>query len=282
MKERRFYVYEHWRPDIGVCFYVGKGHGRRANVLYKRNYHHTAIQRKLNGMGLCVEIKIIARGMSEVEALAFEVGRIAFWVSQGNDLANKTSGGESPVICAESIEKMRNAKLGRKLTAEHKGNIGSASKKAWESEEYRAKFSASHAITNALPETKERRSKASKATPRTTEWKARIAAAHIGKKLSPEHAEKARLASVGRKQSREEIEKRRKANTGKKRTPEFCERMREIAMRPDIVAARTVRMNMTLLRPDIAEANRIRTIERNKSRTGKKYPRKTSVIKEGI
>ena len=25
-----FYVYEHWRPDKNVCFYVGKGKGKRA------------------------------------------------------------------------------------------------------------------------------------------------------------------------------------------------------------------------------------------------------------
>jgi hypothetical protein len=30
MTAKKFYVYEHWRPDKDVCFYVGKGHGRRA------------------------------------------------------------------------------------------------------------------------------------------------------------------------------------------------------------------------------------------------------------
>jgi len=26
-----YYVYEHWRPDKDICFYVGKGKGSRAN-----------------------------------------------------------------------------------------------------------------------------------------------------------------------------------------------------------------------------------------------------------
>ena len=40
----RFYVYEHWRPDRDECFYVGKGKGGRANVMYGRNRHHEAVQ----------------------------------------------------------------------------------------------------------------------------------------------------------------------------------------------------------------------------------------------
>ena len=27
-----YYVYEHWRPDKDVCFYVGKGKGGRAKM----------------------------------------------------------------------------------------------------------------------------------------------------------------------------------------------------------------------------------------------------------
>ena len=42
-----FYVYEHVRPDTGVCFYVGKGKGKRAWNMKDRNAHHRAIQSKL-------------------------------------------------------------------------------------------------------------------------------------------------------------------------------------------------------------------------------------------
>lgn len=31
-----FYVYEHWRPDTGVCFYVGKGKEKRAWDMKRR------------------------------------------------------------------------------------------------------------------------------------------------------------------------------------------------------------------------------------------------------
>ena len=44
----KFYVYEHWRPDRGECFYVGKGHGRRAYDMRRgRNRWHKFMQEKL-------------------------------------------------------------------------------------------------------------------------------------------------------------------------------------------------------------------------------------------
>lgn len=49
----KFYVYEHWRPDKDICFYVGKGKGRRANVMYGRGSHHERIQAKLKRLGMC-------------------------------------------------------------------------------------------------------------------------------------------------------------------------------------------------------------------------------------
>ena len=53
----KFYVYEHWRPDINMPFYVGKGSGNRAFRLKKnRNRHFRNIVSKLEKQGLCVEI----------------------------------------------------------------------------------------------------------------------------------------------------------------------------------------------------------------------------------
>lgn len=89
-----FYVYEHWRPDRDECFYVGKGKKNRAYVTDKRNAHHKAIRQKLERLGMAFDIKIVASGLSEDEAFNIERERIAFWRSQGNDLANMTDGGE--------------------------------------------------------------------------------------------------------------------------------------------------------------------------------------------
>lgn len=89
-----FYVYEHWRPDRDEPFYVGKGRGGRANMMARRNLHHKAIQQKLHRLGMCVEVRIILAGLSEQEAFALEVERIAMWRAEGIDLANKSDGGE--------------------------------------------------------------------------------------------------------------------------------------------------------------------------------------------
>ena len=55
-----FYVYEHWRTDRDECFYVGKGHGRRAYDMKRRNKYHQAIVSKILRTGFAVEIKIVA------------------------------------------------------------------------------------------------------------------------------------------------------------------------------------------------------------------------------
>jgi len=101
-----FYVYEHWRPDTGKCFYVGKGRDRRAwDMKNMRNRHHMAVTSKLTSIGLCVDVRLIASNISEDAALSLEIDLIA---SHGMDnLTNMTSGGDglkSP--CEETRLKM--------------------------------------------------------------------------------------------------------------------------------------------------------------------------------
>jgi hypothetical protein len=91
-----FYVYEHWRPDKDQPFYVGKGRGGRANLMARRNQYHKAIQAKLHREGFAVEVKIIAVNLTEEEAFALEIERIAMWNEMGIELANMTIGGEGP------------------------------------------------------------------------------------------------------------------------------------------------------------------------------------------
>jgi hypothetical protein len=223
----KFYVYEHWRPDRDECFYVGKGFGRRANVMYARNRHHTAIQAKLSRLSMCVEVRLVAEALSEEEAFKLECERIAFWRSAGMDLANLTRGGEGTSDpSAETRELMRQAKLGRTLSEEHKRKIGESSRIAHMSEEYQKKRIASLKATLATPEVKAKRSASQKSRVRTKEHYEKVSAALTGRKLSPEHAAKVRTASKGRKQTPEEIERRRASNVGKKRDPEFCARMK--------------------------------------------------------
>lgn len=205
-----FYVYEHWRPDKDVCFYVGKGLGRRAHVMYGRNRYHNRIQDKLARLGMCVEVRLVAEGLTEIDAHATEIARIAFWRSNGTKLANLTDGGEGGSNPSnETRALMRAAKFGGKLTDEHKRKIAKKTKEALNQPEMKAKLSVAIKAALAKPEAKANRSAAMKARILTPEHKAKIAAGHLGKKLSPEHAEKSRKASLGRKHSPEEIERRR-------------------------------------------------------------------------
>jgi hypothetical protein len=125
-----FYVYEHWRPDRGECFYVGKGHGRRAYDMRRgRNRWHKFLQAKLSGLGTAIEVRIIADGLSEREAFDIEIERIAFWKNDGADLCNLTLGGDGPSGRRHSEEwKRANGERmkGRKASAETRAKQSAA------------------------------------------------------------------------------------------------------------------------------------------------------------
>lgn len=91
-----FYVYEHWRPDKNVCFYVGKGKNKRAwDMKNMRNRHHQAVVSKLTAMGLAVDVRVIIENISNETAIALEIDRIAFYGME--NLTNLTSGGDGMV-----------------------------------------------------------------------------------------------------------------------------------------------------------------------------------------
>ena len=135
----KFYIYEHWRPDRDECFYVGKGHGVRANWLRGRNQHHRAIQAKLSRLGMAVEVRMVRTGLSEDEAFTLEIERIAFWRNAGVDLANITNGGRGIAretreahiakvtdrrrapFTEETIAKMRTASAKREVLKKERG-----------------------------------------------------------------------------------------------------------------------------------------------------------------
>lgn len=124
-----FYVYEHWRPDKGECFYVGKGKDNRAYTMHPRNSHHMNIQAKLARLDLVVEIKIVAHGLTQDEALRMEIDRIDLWECDGADLANMTAGGRGGATFTgcrhrpDSIEKIRSYRRTFRHTEESKRKI---------------------------------------------------------------------------------------------------------------------------------------------------------------
>jgi hypothetical protein len=136
MSDKKFYVYEHWRPDRGECFYVGKGCGNRANVMTnRRSAHHLAIQRKLSRLSLCVEVRIVQSGLTNEEANGLEMIRIAFWRNDGADLVNHTDGGDGQHGRKQSEETRRKISIslkGRPKSPEHCAKVGLAHKgKQW-------------------------------------------------------------------------------------------------------------------------------------------------------
>lgn len=229
MSEPIFYVYEHWRPDRGECFYVGKGKAQRAHNMRQRNRYHKFVQKKLNRLGLCVEVKIVADGLEESEAFGLERERIAFWRADGADLVNLTDGGDGgSKPCEETRELMRQAKLGRKLSDEHKTKLSEASRRVAQDPAYKARLSQAIRVSHARPEVREKLSKFQKTRVRSKEHYENVSKALMGRKLSPEHAEKARNASKGFKQSPETIEKRTAKLRGRKRSEEFREQMKDM------------------------------------------------------
>lgn len=176
--ENIFYVYEHWRPDRGECFYVGKGRGRRANELRNnRNRLHKFIQEKLSRLGTAVEVRIVADGLSESEAFALERERIALWRADGADLANWTDGGEGP--------------SGYKQTIDHRQKKN-ASVRAYystlEGQATRAKIAAASIAANTgrspNAETRHKMSVTRKAMARTP---SQLALGRVGANKTPEH-----------------------------------------------------------------------------------------------
>ena len=195
-EERKFYVYEHWRPDTGACFYVGKGYGRRAHKLHRRG-HHRNICDKLRSGGLNVDVRIISSRLTETEAFALEIARIAFWRGQGCSLVNRTDGGEGA--------------SGRRLSEASRRKVGDAHAGKIVSSETRSKLSAAHAgvpyapgrasWSKGKPASSERKSKTSTALmgrPKTTEHRANISAALAGRVITPDHRAKIGAANAGR------------------------------------------------------------------------------------
>lgn len=120
----KFYVYEHWRLDRDECFYVGKGMKNRAYKMRDRNARHRAIMAKLSREGSGMEVRMVATGLTEDEAFALEVERIAFWRAAGVGLANRTNGGEGTSGCpAHNRKKVLCVSTGEVFNSAHAASM---------------------------------------------------------------------------------------------------------------------------------------------------------------
>jgi hypothetical protein len=91
-----YYVYEWFRMDLNLPYYIGKGKGRRAFELTRTTPHTNTVTEFLVRNGIKREVRVIAYFKSEEAAFAYEKERIAFWwyLKEHNVLTNQTLGGE--------------------------------------------------------------------------------------------------------------------------------------------------------------------------------------------
>ena len=134
------YVYCHFRNDNNTVFYVGKGQKRRAYSTQRRNPYWQNIVNKSQGF----KAEIVAHNLTEKEALNYERVLISALREQYPDtLCNLTDGGDGVYNPSEETRaKQRAAKLGRKLSDNHKQKIGASSKNRIVTETTRNKIAA--------------------------------------------------------------------------------------------------------------------------------------------
>lgn len=209
MESRKFCVYEHWRADKGECFYVGKGTLKRASSAIRReNPHYMRIVQKLQSLGLSVEVRIYQQGLSESDAFALEIDRIAFWRTSGVNLANLTDGGEGASGFKSSNEKK--LKISKALLGVEKPSLRGVPL----SDEHKAKISASNKGRVVSEETRKKISDAQKGKPRPE---------LIGRKMNPESIKKLQ----NREFTQEHRQKISSANKGKIRSEDAKRKISE-------------------------------------------------------
>lgn len=247
-----YYIYEHWRLDKNVCFYVGKGQKRRAWNFFtpgSRNRWHIFLLRKLHPNGL-VEVRFVEKDLDENRAFELERERIAYWRALGIRLVNLTDGGEGASgvkMSEETRRKLSVSNKGRKISPEHRAILSAALKGnkhavgAVRSPEYLAALGARSLGRKASRETRLKQRLRKLGRKLSDEHKSKIRASvvdtykdeNVRKKCanSPEVIERIRLLNTGRKQTPEHIAKKVNAVLGQKRSEATRQLMRESAIR---------------------------------------------------
>jgi hypothetical protein len=237
-----FYVYEHYRPDTGMCFYVGKGKDRRAwNFKRSRNPHYTHIIEKLKSNGLKPDVRLVDQFMGENDALNLEISRIAHWRGNGVGIVNYTDGGEgvSGFRHTEKTKQVLREKRANQtiiISEETKRKIGDANRGVKRGEKSDAhKASQKAGIAAMTPEAKAGRSKRAGASLKVAYAEGRMTGSkgnpawNKGVAWTPEMRKKLSDAHLGYKASDETKLKMSKARTGKKRGAMSAEQKAKIS-----------------------------------------------------
>jgi hypothetical protein len=210
--EKTCYVYEHWRPDKNACFYVGKGtYHKRAYDMRNRSRWHKAVTSKLTALGLCVDVRLIAEGLSETDAFKTERETIARWREVGAALVNITPGGEGKsggIMSEATRQKMRESAHRRNQDPEYRAKLSAATTRTWQREGFKeamaVRMSTAQRGKTRKPCSEETKRKIAKANtgkpghPMSAKHRAAIIAARKGKPLSEETKRRISAGNTGK------------------------------------------------------------------------------------
>lgn len=234
--ENIFYVYEHWRPDIDFCFYVGKGKGKRSASFKRNNIHYNRVVKKLAKLGMCVEVRMVASGLFEKEAFDLEIERIAFWRLAGTKLTNSTNGGEGATGLVWSKKSRRLArKISKKRMASKKIRKAISKKLKGRSHEGEAleNFLAAMAKRKGVKlkpfsaKTKKNMSRSAKLREKpSVETRKKMSVSHTGSKRTSET--KAKMSASAKLAQKLRFEKEKSTPRGRKA---LKERMRKVSVK---------------------------------------------------
>jgi hypothetical protein len=205
---REYFVYQLRLVTDTLPFYVGKGYGNRPAAHFqeqslKKNTHKTAVIKKALASSIEIIVEFVFKGLSNDEALAYEIWTIAAYGRRkydGGCLTNQTSGGEGVTgykHSEESLKKISVASIGRTPTAETRAKISKAQKGRPVSAETRANISrARRMYPNVVSaETRRKLSEANRGKTTSEETRARMSTAMTGLKRSAEGKENMRVAN---------------------------------------------------------------------------------------
>lgn len=184
----QFYTYALCYPN-NVPFYIGKGKENRANRHLKninkrdKDTIKRRIINKIQSSGEEVLVRMLSSGVSEEEALEYEIELIKFYGRRDNGtgvLANLTDGGEGTSGQKHSKEtkrKMSEARKGENLSLETRKRMSEAGKVKVFSEEHRRNMSESSKGKKHSEETKRKLSNINKGRKHSEETKRKISEA---------------------------------------------------------------------------------------------------------
>jgi hypothetical protein len=249
-----YYVYVLFRPWNGTPFYVGKGKDRRwleHERLVERhcNKHAASIIKIARSTGLEIPRVKVRDGLTEAQAFETEIALIAA-IGRGKNgpLANLTDGGEG---CSGNI---RSLLTRAKMSAAMKGRKGQKGVKR--SPETCAKLKAIHSN-------------------RSNEIRAKMAAAHRGRRLSAEHRAKLSTAHKGKVLTDSHRANIGRSHVGSKRSAETRKRMSaaQLGNKNGLGRVMSAETRMKISIAQMGNKNGIRSKTRGKSRRRSPNPR---------